>query len=203
MTNSIFLVLSEKVLENKFEVVDKFETSNLFEAQKLFKKKFGIADDKQACFNENGVFTYLERKNLSENVFDIRESILSKGIYTEGKPDIAIRNFEEVMRLYFPERLFEKYQRGVNNLEHQEVKKNMSYEFGDFDAKGNWHRTSPKDGEYIGFYFGNRLPDCLHKDEEMPKLVKRITRKINRKKEEHFLIFKREKNLEKITSMYK
>ena len=181
------------------------DTDNLFEAQERFA---ALYNKSEPC---NGLWagkTYLnlKRKNLEMNVFEINNTALNATEWYDfyrlhGDPNVAILNLTEVLKHFLPEKCFEKYQKGVNNLRHPEVQKFLSYEFGNFD--GNWYRTKPSEGDYIGIYFGNRICDGLWYESSMPSLVKKFTRKIGRRKEENFLIFKRVKEIEKLNCLYK
>jgi len=184
--------------ETSYEIVEQLDCADIFEAQKRFSKMFGEKEPKQGLWVKQ-TYYYLERKVLSPNVFKV--DFTTPGYRANFYPDVAIINLEEILRLYLPEICFGRSDRGVNTFQHPEVKKNLSYEFGEFD--GNWHRTSPDKGGFIGIYFGNRLCDSLWYDHVMPKLVKRFRRKIGRRKEENFLIFKRVKEIEKLSCLYR
>lgn len=191
----MFMVINE----TEKKIIDSIDTDSLFTAQAELSKKFGKKESCGGLWVDETYYT-IRRKKMSLNVFEI--DFLTPGYRMDMEPDLALENLEEVLRLYLPEICFGRYQRGINNFEHPEVKKELSYEFGDFDGQ-NWHRTSPDKGEFIGIYFGNRLCDSLWYDHVMPKLVKRFKRKIGKRKEEHFLIFKREKEIEKLSCLYK
>lgn len=175
------------------------ETDNLLEAKATFASRYGAEKPCDGLWVDNTYYA-IRRKKMDKNVFKI--DFDTPGYSSYFYPDIAIINLEEVLRLYLPDICFGRYQRRVNNFQTPEVKKELSYEFGDFDGQ-NWHRTSPDKGEFIGIYFGNRLCDSLWYDHVMPKLVKRFKRKIGKRKEEHFLIFKREKEVEKLSCLYR
>ena len=196
----MFMIISEtsSAQETIYKIVDQLDY-DLFKAQRKLAEKFGKKEPTQGMWVDK-TFYYLERKVLSPNVFKV--DFDTPGYRANFYPDIAIINLEEVLRLYLPDICFGRYQRGINNFQHPEVQKELSYEFGDFNGH-RWHRTSPDKGEFIGIYFGNRLCDSLWYDHVMPKLVKRFKRKIGRRKEENFLIFKREKEVEKLSCLYK
>lgn len=181
------------------------DTTDLFEAKRRFADLYNQEDPCEVVWlGETSL--RLKRKNLEMRVFEIDNKALNAKewydfYYLHGDPNVALVNLTEVLKHFLPEKCFDRYKAGVNNLRHPEVQKNLSYEFGNFD--GNWHRTSPSKGEYIGIYFGNRICDGLWNESSMPLLVKKFTRKIGKRKEENFLIFQRIKEIEKLNCLYK
>lgn len=150
-------------------------------------------------------------KRLDLGVFEV-------GLDTRGDksydPNIFLLNEEEVMKQFFPDDMF-VYDRRYDSFRHPEVKKNFLYEFGEINPKtGNWIRSQdPKEGRYIGFWFGNRVPSQFsyeYQDKNLKvKPVKRYHQKVpvslcSRKcRDAQLIVFKRVKEVEKINAFYK